>query len=92
MLKDLDLNIHTVHFSIGTFGKKEDLPGNKILEITTMCGHHCISPLSVEYYIDLIKKGKISTDKAAQKITRPCVCGIVNTSRVIKIFRSLINE
>ncbi|MFX1480843.1 MAG: hypothetical protein ACFFCI_22385 [Promethearchaeota archaeon] len=92
MLKDLDLNIHTVHFSIGTFGKKEDLPGNKILEITTMCGHHCISPLSVEYYIDLIKKGKISTDKAAQKITRPCVCGIVNTSRVIKIFRSLVNE
>jgi len=39
----VDLNLHTVHLSLGIFGKKELLPFEKILEITTMCGHHCIS-------------------------------------------------
>lgn len=92
MLKELKLNIHTVHFSLGTFGKKEELPGNKILEITTMCGHHTVSPQSISHYVELIKKQKISIEKAAQKLTTPCVCGIVNTSRVIKILKSLVNE
>ena len=30
-LKEIDLDIHTVHFSLGTFGKKEILPSNEIL-------------------------------------------------------------
>ncbi|MFX1278058.1 MAG: hypothetical protein ACFFA3_01485 [Promethearchaeota archaeon] len=92
MLEELELNIHTVHFSLGTFGKNEELPGNKILEITTMCGHHTVSPQSISHYVELIKKQKITIEKAARKLTGPCVCGIVNSSRVIKILKSLVNE
>jgi hypothetical protein len=92
ILQDLNLDIHTVHFSLGTFGRKEVLPSNKILEITTMCGHHTVSPQSISSYVELIKKGKITLEKAAEKLTRPCVCGIVNTSRVLKILNSLIKE
>lgn len=92
-LKEVGLGVHTVNFSLGTFGdrKKDLLPSERILEITTMCGHHTISPQSITHYIELIKQGKTTIEKAAKKLTRPCVCGIVNTFRVIKILNSLIN-
>ncbi len=86
----VDLNLHTVHISLGIFGKKELLPSEKILEITTMCGHHCISSQSVEYYVQMIKNGKISVEEAAIKLTRPCVCGIFNLSRAVQILNTLV--
>jgi hypothetical protein len=85
ILKEADLNMHTIHLSLGVFGKKELLPKEKkVIEMTTMCGHHCISPQSIDYYVDLIKKQKISTEKAAEKLAKPCICGIFNTSRAIE--------
>ena len=89
VLKDIDLKPHTIHLSLGVFGKKERLPSEEILELTTMCGHHCISPQSVENYVNLIKKGKISVEKAAEKLAKPCVCGIFNPKRATKILRKL---
>jgi len=89
-VKEVGLNLHTIHYSLGVFGKKELLPSENILEITTMCGHHCISTQSALYYINLIREGKISIEKAAQKLARPCVCGIFNTSRAIEILTTLV--
>jgi hypothetical protein len=86
------LDIHTVHFSLSYHGKKELLPQEEILEITTMCGHHTVSPQSISHYIDLIKRGKTTVEKAANKLTRPCVCGIVNTSRITEILTTLVKE
>ncbi|KKN63545.1 hypothetical protein LCGC14_0500690 [marine sediment metagenome] len=93
-LKSVDLEMHTVHFSLGAYGvrKSELLPTEKLLEITTMCGHHTLSPQSITHYVDLIKRGKTTVEKAAKKLTKPCVCGIVNTSRVIKILSTLVKE
>jgi len=91
-LKEVELDIHTVHFSLGTFGKSELLPSEKLLEITTMCGHHTVSPQSITHYADLIKRGKTTVEKAANKLTRPCVCGIINTSRIIEILTTLVKE
>ncbi len=88
-VKEVDLDIHTIHLSLGTFGKKELLPSEKILEITTMCGHHTVSPQSITHYVKLIKQGKITIEKAAKKLARPCVCGIFNTSRAIEILTTL---
>lgn len=89
-VRDVGLNMHTVHLSLGTFGKKELLPPEKTLEITTMCGHHCVSPQSIDYYVKQIKSGKISIEKAAKKLSNPCVCGIFNTSRAITILTDLV--
>ena len=89
VLKDIDLKPHTIHLSLGIFGKKDKLPSEEILELTTMCGHHCISPQSVENYVNLIKKGKISVEKAAEKLAKPCVCGIFNPKRATMILRKL---
>ncbi len=87
--KEIGLKPHTVHLSLGIFGKKELLPSEKILEVTTECGHHCVSPQSVEHYVELIKNGKISVDEAAQDLAKPCVCGIVNPTRVSQILHQL---
>jgi len=92
VLKDIDLKPHTIHLSLGIFGKKEKLPSKEILEVTTMCGHHCISPQSVENYVNLIKKGKISVEKAAEKLAKPCVCGIFNPKRATKILKKLTGK
>ncbi|MFW9824390.1 MAG: hypothetical protein ACFFE4_15710 [Candidatus Thorarchaeota archaeon] len=97
VLLEMSLNIHTVHFSLlpenkPCFGRSDLLPPKEIMEITTMCGHHTVSPQSIFHYVELINKGKTTIDKAAEKLTRPCVCGIVNTARIIKILDSLINN
>ncbi|MHA1913129.1 MAG: hypothetical protein ACW986_01815 [Promethearchaeota archaeon] len=92
-LKEVKLEPHTIHFSLGVMGPTEELlPSEEILEITTMCGHHTVSPQSITNYVKLIKQGKMTIDKAAEKLTRPCVCGIVNTARIIKILDTLVNE
>ena len=89
VLKDIDLKPHTIHLSLGIFGKKDKLPSEEILELTTMCGHHCISPQSVENYINLIKIGKFSVERAAEKLAKPCVCGIFNPKRAEMILKKL---
>ena len=90
LCKEIGLKMHTVNLSLGEFGKKSILPSEKTLEITTMCGHHCVSSQSVENYVEQIKKGKISLEKAAEKLTAPCVCGIFNTNRAKQILNELI--
>ena len=92
ILEDLDMKPHTAHLSLGVFGNKESLPSKKILEITTMCGHHCISPELVKEYIKKIKKGKISVKNAAQELSKPCVCGIFNPTKAFSALNKLIEE
>ncbi|TFG04285.1 MAG: hypothetical protein EU536_04910 [Promethearchaeota archaeon] len=90
--KTVGLEPHTVHLSLGIFGKKELLPPEKFLEITTQCGHHCISPQSVEHALKEIKQGKISIETVSEKLAKPCICGIVNPIRVRQILQELIAE
>lgn len=92
ILGDLDMKPHTAHLSLGVFGKKESLPSEEILEITTMCGHHCISPDLVKDYIKKIKKGKISVKDAAQELSKPCVCGIFNPTKALSVLNKLIKQ
>ncbi|MBE3572575.1 MAG: hypothetical protein IMW95_06455 [Moorella humiferrea] len=72
---------HTINYSLGIWGKKELLPGDDVLAITTMCGHHMISSKFVEYMIDRVKKGRISPEKAAEELASFCYCGIFNQVR-----------
>ncbi len=90
--KEVGLIPHTAHLSLGVFGKKELLPPEEILEITTMCGHHCVSPQSVEHYVKQIKDEKISIEQAARELAKPCICGIVNPTRVNQVLCKLINK
>ncbi|MFX1411706.1 MAG: hypothetical protein ACFFA6_15250 [Promethearchaeota archaeon] len=92
ILHNIDLKIHTAHLSLGTFGNKKLLPVREsVLEVTTMCGHHCISPQSVDHYIKQIKQGKVTVEKAIERLAKPCICGIFNKKRTEEILKKIIN-
>lgn len=87
--KSTDLKEHTHNISLGIFGRTEKLPDEKILEITTQCGHALISPFHVEHIVSQIKKGKITPMEGAKRLIKPCVCGIGNAKRTANILNQM---
>lgn len=83
--KEAGLVRHTVEFSLGIRGKIEKLPPREVLEITTMCGHHMISPNLVKSLVEDIKQGTKSLADAAEELARPCYCGCFNPTRTEKL-------
>lgn len=86
-LKTIGLRPHTVEFSLGIFGKKELLPKEELLHITTMCGHHMISPRLVEKLYGDVTKGRITYEKAARVMAKQCVCGAFNIRRAVRLMK-----
>lgn len=76
---------HTINYSFGVWGKKELLPSEDTLAITTMCGHHQISPALVEFYRKRVREGKMSPESAARKLAAFCPCGVFNHIRAAKL-------
>jgi predicted transcriptional regulator len=89
--EETGLKIHTVNLSLGVFGDKKLLPPQKILEVTTMCGHHCVSPNLVESLIQQVKKNKMTPEEAAEELSRPCICGVFNKSRAAELIKNMID-
>lgn len=91
-LKKIGLKPHSLNISMGIFGKKELLPEQGILDITTMCGHHCVSPLLVKKMVSDIKRDKTSIEEAARELAKPCVCGVFNTLRAERLLEELMSK
>ncbi len=83
------LKPHTVLFSLGIWGKKELLPSDDHLKITTLCGHSMISPAMIDHYVARIKKGQITPEAAGRKMAKSCPCGIFNVPRTVEVLRKL---
>jgi hypothetical protein len=90
--KELHLTPHTVQYSLGIFGRTEILPKEEILWITTMCGHHQISPQLVCKMINDVRKGEKTTEEAGRELARMCVCGVFNPVRAAKIIEKLAKQ
>lgn len=88
-LKTIGICPHTVEFSLGIFGKKELLPRERLLRITTMCGHHMISPRLVEKLLYDVKKGRMTYEEAAEVMAKQCVCGAFNIKRGARLMKAL---
>lgn len=80
---------HTVEVSLGFWGKKEKLPPEDILEITTMCGHGYVTTRLVYDVLEKVRKGIYSPRCAAEKLAKTCVCGIFNPDRAAKLISEL---
>lgn len=83
--KEAKVPPHTINYSLGIFGKKELLPENRTLEITTMCGHHMVPDDIVDKKREEVKKGKTSPEEAAKELASFCPCGIFNQVRAKNI-------
>lgn len=90
MCREAGTRRHTVQYSLGIWGKTELLPHSKILEITTMCGHGTIPFNLVRRMAKAVRDGKLSLKKAAERLGKPCVCGVFNTRRAQALLREYI--
>jgi hypothetical protein len=90
MAREMGLRLNSVHLSLGVFGDKSLLPEEKILEMTTMCGHHCISPALVKGAVESINMKRVDMEEAVHQISRHCVCNIFSRSRAKEIFSEMI--
>ncbi|HHW19221.1 MAG TPA: hypothetical protein GXX30_10085 [Firmicutes bacterium] len=91
-VKEAGLTPHTINFSLGVWGKKELLPSEDVLAVTTMCGHHMVSPRLVERLVKDIKRGRTTPEKAALRLAKLCPCGIFNQVRAEKLLRKMAEE
>lgn len=83
--KEAGVTPHSIHFSLGVWGKKDRLPDDTTLSITTMCGHHMIPPKFVQHIMDQVKQGRLAPEQGARKLASFCYCGIFNQVRCAEI-------
>ncbi len=81
---------HTVNMSAETFGRLDLLPEPRVLELTTMCGHHMISPYLVKHLLNRVKRGRIKSEDAAVEMAKQCTCNFFNVDRGTKLIESYV--
>lgn len=83
---------HSVDLTLGTWGKTSKLPEDRILEITTMCGHAMISANLVKKMVKDIRKGITTAHDAAVTLSSPCACGIFNIEKAERLLTELVEK
>jgi len=82
--------VHSLEYSMGTWGKTEKLPDYEVLELTTMCGHAMISANLVDKLVRDIKRGRKTVEEAVPEMTKCCTCGNFNLTRAAQLLRKLL--
>lgn len=90
--KEAGVTPHSINYSLGVWGKKDNLPNDTTLSITTMCGHHMIPPKFVDHVMKRVKKGKLTPEEGAKKLAEFCYCGIFNHVRCADIIQKNIAD
>jgi hypothetical protein len=91
-LEEAGLKHHTANFSLSTWGRTEKLPGEDILEVTTMCGHALISTDLVREMVKEVKTGTKTPEDAARLLAPQCACGVFNTKRAVKLLKAMAGK
>ena len=89
---DVGLKPHTVLLSLGVHGRKELLPEENVLEITTMCGHGLVATHLVEEVVAKVKSEALTMEEAAMLLAQPCPCGIFNLDRCVELLKEQMKE
>lgn len=90
--KEAAVTPHSINYSLGVWGKKDNLPSDTTLAITTMCGHHMIPPKFVDHIMKRVKKGKMTPEEGAKNLAEFCYCGIFNHVRCADIIDKTVTE
>ena len=84
------LEPHTINQSLGRWGRTERLPDDEVLEINLMCGHGMVTVGLIKQVIDEIKAGDLTLAEGAEKLFKPCMCGIFNPHRAAGLLEALM--
>ena len=92
LCREAGLSPHSVDYSGDIWGKRDKLPPDEILEVTTMCGHAMVASNLVTSLIEAIKAGERSAEDAGKELARICECGIFNPVRATELLKQLVSE
>lgn len=82
MANETGIKLHTANISLGLFGgKKSQLPDDKVLSTTTMCGHALIATRLTQKVIENIEGGELALKDGAQTLAKHCPCALFNMDR-----------
>ena len=86
------LKKHTINQSMGRWGQIDKLPPLEVLQLNTMCGHGMVSVGLIEEVIADIKSGECSVEEGAERLFRPCMCGIFNPHRAAQLLKAMVES
>jgi hypothetical protein len=92
LCKAAGLNPHSVDYSGGIWGRRDKLPPDEILEVTTMCGHAMVASNLVTSLVDEMKTGKKSAEEGGKELARICECGIFNPVRAAELLKEMASK
>jgi hypothetical protein len=79
------LTPHTVNNTLGRWGKTDRLPPQDVLELNTMCGHGMVTVKLIEDTATKVKSGEMTAEQGAERLFKPCMCGIFNADRAARL-------
>jgi hypothetical protein len=82
--------IHTVEYSMGTWGKTQRLPDFEVLQLTSMCGHAMIANGLVGKLLRDVKRGRRTSEEASVEMAKCCTCGNFNVTRATRLLREML--
>lgn len=91
-IKEVGLEKHTINQSLGRWGRTDKLPDPKILQFNTMCGHGMVTLNLIEEVIAEVKQGNCTPEEGAERLFKPCMCGIFNPHRAANLLRALTKK
>jgi len=83
--------IHSLEYSLGTWGQIERLPDYPILKILTMCGHAMIAADLVRKMVRDVKRGRRTIDDCLIEMAQCCTCGNFNVTRGRNLFQEMLD-
>jgi hypothetical protein len=87
--QQVGLTKHTINQSLGRWGRTDRLPPPEILQLNTMCGHGMVTVGLIEAVLEDIKNGECSPAEGAERLFKPCMCGIYNPHRAALLLEDL---
>ena len=85
-------HIHSLEYSLGTWGHTEMLPDFPILKTVTMCGHAMIASDLVRKMVRDVKRGRRTVRECLVEMAECCSCGNFNLTRGERIFREILSK
>jgi hypothetical protein len=82
--------IHSLEYSLGTWGRTERLPDFEILKTTTMCGHAMIGDNLVRKMVRDVKRGRRTVEECCIDMAKLCTCGNYNVTRGIRLLEEML--
>lgn len=86
------LTPHTVNNALGRWGQTDRLPPQDVLELNTMCGHGMVTVKLIEDTAAKVKSGEMTPEQGAERLFKPCMCGIFNADRAARLLTAMAEK